>query len=692
MDRRYPRCGVAAATAAAAALALLTNVADVQGFAFQLPLPAKQAATAAATSQKRAFVGGGWGASARGVHASGAQGRTSTPTSRVARNTRHARTAVRYEEEDARLTKSTMASDESPTPSGAPTGGATAEEAIYLGGGGGKERKEEEKEEVEYAETEQSEKLRLTAEKLTLQAERLRLEVEKEQLMLQAAKVQDKEALERRQDMLIASLRGLHGRDEELTAAVKKDIKKIDADLFMRLADIAELASEVEERDSLVALSEDIMRALDTVDKGTALKVSRAIKESLDRVEEIEKATRARAAAQALVQAQNGSYGAGADGLTLGGGQEGSFDDMLKLGGMSSRNQDLRNLAGMGGAGSNSTVGADGMPGMPDVMNVMFLPLWVPTSLLKFVGSAPALLDGDIEAIKNEVFGMDTFYVTATEKSPFATLYKGNMRGKSTEEVWFHQPTCRLNSTHHPNHSIGQVFEAVTKKLDALPGLGDRVQLFLMEDPTPLTPEEAVQQGSKPPDPVFMVISKEAVPQKATLLTAGGAAVTLAGTAFTAFAYGIGNFALRPEFYQKINDGDTSVAAMAIPIMLGVLALQAIHELGHWAMAGNKEVKIGSPIFIPSLQLGLFGAITPLLSFPKNRKQYFDVAAAGPLLGTLASLAVFVAGIVFTGMASPGPSFFAARQSSDATEVVLHFFARAFFSKGTPQPMSYAIS
>lgn len=105
MDRRYPRCGVAAATAAAAALALLTNVADVQGFAFQLPLPAKQAATAAATSQKRAFVGGGWGASARGVHASGAQVRTSTPTSRVARNTRHARTAVRYEEEDARLTK-----------------------------------------------------------------------------------------------------------------------------------------------------------------------------------------------------------------------------------------------------------------------------------------------------------------------------------------------------------------------------------------------------------------------------------------------------------------------------------------------------------------------------------------------------------------------------------------------------------
>lgn len=30
---------------------------------------------------------------------------------------------------------------------------------------------------------------------------------------------------------------------------------------------------------------------------------------------------------------------------------------------------------------------------------------------------------------------MDTFYVTGMEKSPFAALYKGNMRGKNSEEV-----------------------------------------------------------------------------------------------------------------------------------------------------------------------------------------------------------------------------------------------------------------
>lgn len=102
MDRRYPRCGVAATTAAAAALALLTNVVDVQGFAFPLQLPAKHAATAAATSKQRTFVGGGWGVSARVIHLND-QGRTSAIASRTSRNTRHARTAVRWE--DARLTK-----------------------------------------------------------------------------------------------------------------------------------------------------------------------------------------------------------------------------------------------------------------------------------------------------------------------------------------------------------------------------------------------------------------------------------------------------------------------------------------------------------------------------------------------------------------------------------------------------------
>lgn len=34
-----------------------------------------------------------------------------------------------------------------------------------------------------------------------------------------------------------------------------------------------------------------------------------------------------------------------------------------------------------------------------------------------------------------QILGMDTFYVTGMEKSPFAALYRGNMRGQDSEEV-----------------------------------------------------------------------------------------------------------------------------------------------------------------------------------------------------------------------------------------------------------------
>lgn len=40
--------------------------------------------------------------------------------------------------------------------------------------------------------------------------------------------------------------------------------------------------------------------------------------------------------------------------------------------------------------------------------------------------------------------------------------------------------------------SVFQVFAKVTAKLESMPGLSDRVQLFLMGDPTPLSPEEVL--------------------------------------------------------------------------------------------------------------------------------------------------------------------------------------------------------
>lgn len=46
-----------------------------------------------------------------------------------------------------------------------------------------------------------------------------------------------------------------------------------------------------------------------------------------------------------------------------------------------------------------------------------------------------------------------------------------------------------------------------------------------------------------------------------------------------------------------------------------------------------KNIKLGLPFTVPSLQIGSYGTITPLKDFPKNRSDFFDVAVAGPLAG-----------------------------------------------------------
>lgn len=78
-----------------------------------------------------------------------------------------------------------------------------------------------------------------------------------------------------------------------------------------------------------------------------------------------------------------------------------------------------------------------------------------------------------------------------------------------------------------------------------------------------------------------------------------------------------------------------------------------MHDLGHIVAAKINGIEIALPVYVPSLQLGLFGSVTRFLSYPKDRKAYFDVAIAGPVFGFLSSVACIVTGIILTQQASP---------------------------------------
>ena len=118
---------------------------------------------------------------------------------------------------------------------------------------------------------------------------------------------------------------------------------------------------------------------------------------------------------------------------------------------------------------------------------------------------------------------------------------------------------------------------------------------------------------------------------------------------FTTFAYSLVAYSLNPEFFNAIvNENNVGVVTRCIPIFLGVIALQCIHDLAHKVAATINKVKLGFPVPLPSLQIGTFGTITPLRSFPDSRSSLLDIALSGPCITMLLSIILILTGINLT--------------------------------------------
>ena len=117
----------------------------------------------------------------------------------------------------------------------------------------------------------------------------------------------------------------------------------------------------------------------------------------------------------------------------------------------------------------------------------------------------------------------------------------------------------------------------------------------------------------------------------------------------TVFAYGIACYALNPTFYNAIiNEQDLSIIPSILPICIGVILLQFVHELAHIIVAKESGISTGLPVPLPSLEIGTFGSITPLRSFPPTRTNLFDFALSGPTITLFISLFLSIAGIILT--------------------------------------------
>ncbi|MEG4580220.1 site-2 protease family protein [Microcoleus sp. MON1_C5] len=234
---------------------------------------------------------------------------------------------------------------------------------------------------------------------------------------------------------------------------------------------------------------------------------------------------------------------------------------------------------------------------------------------IKIVTSSPANKESeiipvpveDLKAIKG-IFGIDTFFATETIPYQDGVILKGNLRGDPE-----------------------QVHSRLTASLEEK--LNDRYRLFLVEN-----------QDDKP---VVIILPSTNDPQPTTVSQKILAVVLLLATIATSLETGgllLGfDFFNSPARYLEV-----------LPIAAGIWAVLGSGEIARRVLANRYKVRLSWPFFIPTLQIGCFGALDRFESLLPNRKVLFDIAFAGSAAGGIVSLLMLVTGLL---LSHPGSLF-----------------------------------
>lgn len=279
-------------------------------------------------------------------------------------------------------------------------------------------------------------------------------------------------------------------------------------------------------------------------------------------------------------------------------------------------------------------------------------PAWLPTSLAALAAtSSVEVSPTHWKMIKTDLLADSEFTCMSWDSTDVAAVFRGRLSRRAA------------NDEQSRERSITTMFINIQSRLENHLELKDRIQLFLVDDnewlPTQVNGSyDAMRlsgRGTKKvegPPPVIIALAKNVVPEQETersLATKSLAVVSTMLTAFTTLAYALSSWALNPTFFNSVvNENDATALQLCLPIFIGFWAVSALHEAGHFVGAKRHGTKLGLPVPLPSLQVGTFGSITPLRSFPPSRAAMFDIAIGGPSVSMLVSLILLISGLNLT--------------------------------------------
>ncbi|EPS68104.1 hypothetical protein M569_06667, partial [Genlisea aurea] len=210
-----------------------------------------------------------------------------------------------------------------------------------------------------------------------------------------------------------------------------------------------------------------------------------------------------------------------------------------------------------------------------------------------------------IDILRDQVFGFDTFFVTGQEPYEGGVLFRGNLRGEASKS-----------------------YAKIVKRMQDR--FGDIFRLFLL-----LSPEDD--------KPVAVVVpTKTLQPDSAAVPEWFAAGAFGLITVFTLFLRNVpalqANVLSVFDNVELLNNG--LPGALVTALILGA------HEIGHIVVAKETGLKLGVPYFVPSWQIGSFGAITRIRNIVPSRKDILKFAAAGPLAGFGLGFILLLAGFI----------------------------------------------